>query len=371
MKTELLLVMCVSMFLVFAAAEELPPNVISQTMDSVSIEFECNKNTDCLHPGERYCGDGQVKSMKCTENVCDVICQPLNPHSVDEEWTTGTYTVTPTKRVVGQLVSIKLKDSRNQKPLIWDVEVYYGGKWEGALTVLSVFTEQILQGATLVAQTTTDRMGVASYTPDKPGQYYFKTMGKYIKFLVGDASGNIFNCSNGVCETALGEDVYVCPADCQGDEPPVVVQPPAQNTTPTVPLPQVCGDGVCSVTESQASCPQDCGQAVVTGQQGGTGAVQGQTGQGNQSGAGTAQGAAQGGDNTMLIIIIAAIAAVVIVAVLLFMMKSKGGAPKAPKPAQPKEPVKWKPETQMKCPKCGAESPPGSVFCQGCGQKLG
>jgi len=368
MKTELLLVMCVSIFLVFAAAEELPPNVISQTMDSVSFEFNCKKNTDCMDPGELYCGDGEVKSMKCTSNVCDVICQPLNPHNVDEEWTTGTYTVTPTKRVVGQLVSIKLKDSRNQKPLIWDVEVYYGGKWEGALTVMSVFTEQILQGATLVAQTTTDRMGVASYIPDKPGQYYFKTMGKYIKFLVGDESGNLFNCSNGVCETGLGEDVYVCPDDCVGDDAPGVgAQPPAQNTTPIVPLPQVCGDGVCSVTESQATCPQDCGQAVVTGQQGGqtgAGAVQNGTPTGQQV------GTAQGGDNTMLMIIIIAVVAVVVVIVLLFMMKSKGGAPKAPKPAQPKEPVKWKPEGPMKCPKCGVESPPGSVFCQGCGQKL-
>ena len=72
----------------------------------------------------------------------------------------------------------------------------------------------------------------------------------------------------------------------------------------------------------------------------------------------------------MMIIIIAAVAAVVIVAVLLFMMKSKGGAPKAPKPAKA-EPVKWQPEGPMKCPKCGAESPPGSGFCQGCGEKLG
>jgi hypothetical protein len=320
------------------AAAEFPYTVISWSPDNVTFQYDCHANKDCMSPGAEYCGDNYVKMMKCNNgNLCQVTCNLITTQKATVEWSTGTYSISPLDRRANQPITITLKDTRNGKPLWWDVEVYYGGTWVGSLSTIKSTTGEIPPGAVVVELLKTDRWGRATFTPENPGQYFFKTLGKLIRFSVADESGNVFNCGDGECEEDLGEDIYVCAKDC--NKP--------RNVTPITPPPQVCGDGSCGSTESQQSCPQDCGQPQ------------------GQQGAQQSQQSQPQGDNSMMLILIIAACAVVAAAGLLYKTKFAGSKPAAPK----QEKVSGQ-QPKGKCPQCGANMPAGDMFCSSCGNRV-
>lgn len=385
--------------------------IMNQSEDTVYFEYECRSNSDCTGPATEYCGENQVYSLKCIPtDTCDVVCRPLNPKRADESWSTGAVNVGPAVKIINNPVKITTKDSRNQKPLVYNIEIYYGGKVAGSLTIVSIYKESVYEGGTFVTSGHTDRQGVFTFTPDKPGQYVVMTMGTYVRFTVADASGRSFNCSNGVCETALGEDANVCSADCNagssgnaGGTGSSGGSNAGNGSTGTIaPPPLYCGDSICNNGETQTSCPQDCGTPSTGGGTGGanTGGNAGGantngnagTGQGQNTTGGTAQPQG-GGDNTMMIIIIIAIIAVG--ALIAFFIINEGKKPKAPKADKPAAPIaaapapvamapapvaaapapkaekpKGTPKQPGKCKKCGMQLVAGSAFCVSCGEKV-
>jgi len=414
MKTKILVLLCASLFLVNACAYSF--DVISSTDDSVVFSFICKSSNDCRTPGEEFCGDNQVYTQKCANNVCEIGCYPIKVQQSKETWATGNIDITPVNKKAGQPIQVKISDSRDGKPLVWGVDVYFGGGFKneqsvgathlaGTMAVATSFMTTDYVNGELFVSGNTDRQGRFSFTPTKPGLYVIFTLGKYIRFVVADASGNAFTCENDECETSLGEDADSCPQDCTA------------GGTATMPPPQpYCGDGSCDAAETSASCPQDCQQAacLAQGQSGSGQCCQGLTRLGayeiSQSGecvllkmqgqcsncgngacdigedrcnclqdcaANQGQQGQSGGDSGMLLIIIIVICAVVgILAVLFFLKSSKASG--APKPVSPQQPAPASQQAKaaqsvqspVKCPKCGAINPEGSMFCINCGYKL-
>lgn len=376
--------------------------VIESGDDSVVFEYACKSNGNCMAPGEEYCGDGQVSTILCVDQErCEVECEPLVSKGVATKWT-ATFTVLPAEKVVGRPLTLAVKDTRNSKPVVCDVEIYYGGRWDvthvsgashlaGTMAVVTDFTDSKYVNGTLTKSTHTDRQGTLTFTPGKPGLYVLRLLNKYVAFPVSDASGKVYNCSNSICETALGEDKTVCPEDCNQS----LIAPPRIT----------CGDGICSVTETSQSCPQDCVAQPACVSEGGSipvipnapsccanlspiGCDRPDAGGNCQPGCVGATICAKCGDNTcgpgenkcncpqdcargggmdmtvviLIIIIVAAVAGIG----LIFIMESRG--PKRPKATAPAA-QQAAPGTP-KCPNCKADLPQGSAFCQVCGTRV-
>jgi len=353
MKTTVVLLLAVFVFVSLSAAE-FPYETLSSDIDSVSFHFDCAKNSDCRDPGEQYCGDGQVYMQKCaSNNICEITCYPIDVNDIDDEWPTGNVVTKPAAKSVGQQIEIYVYDTRNSKPLVWEVELYYGGNVGGTLNIMSVFKEQILEGATLVKATNTNREGKAYFTPDKPGQYTIKTLGRFISFIVADASGNKFECGDGICDTELGEDNYTCTEGCLPSEEPIAppLEPeciPEGGSSGVYPGAADCCAGLakisCSVPDSVGACPPGCVGSVVCSNCGDATCGPGENkcncpqdcktseGTGNISNGGINPPPAPSGDNTMLIIIIVVIAAAAFFVLVLMKKLPLGtGAPSAPK----------------------------------------
>jgi len=228
-------------------------NIITSTQDSVIFEYSCGSNAACMKPGEEYCGEGEVKSVLCiNERICQVECRPIKTKSVKEDWP-STFTVMPKDKRVGEPFVLSVTDTRNGKPIVCDVEIYYGGRmeseqlrgathWGGSITVVTDFVSSTYRDGVLIESTHTDRQGILTYTPEKPGRYALRLLNRYVTFIVGDESGKFFECGDGICDTSLGEDEGTCPEDCE--------ESPEEKV--------VCGDGVCGEGENRTVCPEDC-----------------------------------------------------------------------------------------------------------------
>ncbi len=395
--------------LVATAAAEYSFDVVSSNQDSVIFEWDCDGNGDCLEPGEEYCGDSQVKELLCVdEERCEVKCHPIKPKSVDADWT-AKFTVLPRNKKAGQELTLEVDDTRNGQPVVCEVEIYYGGRWEaeqvegathwgGTITVLTSFINSEYVDGKLIETAHTDRQGMLAWIPPEPGRYVFRVLNSFIVFTVADESGYAYECGNGECERSLGEDETVCPEDCEeGGEDDTEVGP-------------VCGDEVCDAGENPLNCPADCGVApppqescVPEGYQTGVYAgaqdcCQGLTAIGceeplqggicpaeacvermvcarcgnNECGLGenycncpedcAAEGtiASKGGgeDYLMMIFLVVGIALVVLVAFIIKSgaLKSRSTIPKG--------------ASTKKCPYCGAALRGNDIFCTSCGKRV-
>ncbi len=260
MKIFALCVVALVAMIGMAVAAEFPYPISSSDENNVVFTYPCTKNFECRDAGELYCGEGEVTGYWCDVGVeCEVTCKALKIHKVGEGWQYVDVRVTPADKRVGVPFDITIKDNRDGRPMAYEVEVYEGGYFKtaqmegythwagsgaGTVTVVKSFTETEYVPGELVLSDHTNRQGVLSYTPTKPGFYLVKTAKKYLSFQVGDASGAIFTCGNGVCETSLGEDKNLCKPDCDVAAP-------------------VCGDGVCAAGES-GTCAADCPTGPVT-----------------------------------------------------------------------------------------------------------
>jgi hypothetical protein len=392
------LALCLAALLITASAE-YSFDIISSTIDSVTFEYDCDETSECKNPGEEYCGNNQIDTLFCKdhENICEVTCLPLKQYEADDTHIyTTSINVAPAERKPGDEITVTLTDNKGKLLTNWGVNIYYGGRWVtetvegaarwgGSMAVMSVFTDSEYVDGELLVSGYTDRQGKFAFTAEEPGHYVLYATDKYVRFKVADASGDVYNCSNGVCEEELGEDEGVCPEDCEeeqsADSPPVAIvcgdgvcdavekgecpedcQPDSQDQddqndsedTPLIPPspPIVCGDGTCDPSE-QGQCPQDCQPQTSAG---------------------------QGGDNTIMIIALIAIIVAAVVILVFLMMTGRLGSKKqaTAAPAQPQKaapaPAQTQKQTQavssIKCPKCGADNPIENTFCISCGQRL-
>mgnify|MGYP003681881513 CR=1 FL=1 len=401
--------------LLAAASADYSFEVITSTQDSVIFEYDCDGNGECVEPGEEYCGDSQVKSVLCLDGGrCQVDCQPLKTRSVKDDWP-STFTVMPKKKKASEPFELIVKDTRNSKPVVCDVEIYYGGRmeseqltgathWGGTVTVVSAFTKTRYIDGVLVETTHTDRQGILTYTPDKPGYYALRLLNSYVMFAVSDEAGNVYECGDGECNTTLGEDASVCPGDCEE-------VPPEDES--------ICGDGVCELDENKMNCPADCVlntgvmiECIPEGRSVGiypgapdccAGLVrvgcEAPQGDGsclaepcvgsvfcancgdNNCGPGEnycncpadcaqpqqAQ-VSQGGNNMALVVIILAVVIIgAFVVVALFKSGKLKKNPAAPKKKKSDNQPTERPNT---CPKCGAPIGPDDIFCTRCGYRI-
>lgn len=335
--------------------------IMSSTYDSVQFQNGCQINADCKENGKEYCGEGQIQSMMCDRlnGICNVTCKAVTIKPVGTD-ISASFTVLPKDKRVGHPVELTVKDKTQEEPIICYVEIYYGGRWESeqavgakylgsSMTIATNFINMNYINGTFLQSAHTDRQGTLTFIPNRPGRYVLKLLTRFVVFSVGDSNGNTFNCSNDVCETALGEDTTVCPQDCKPETTPIV---------PPVTCVDQCGDGVCQevvcqavgcpCAETVASCPEDC--ALLQNQS------QNQSGQ-----QGVNQGGQQGGDMTMLIVIVVVVVAILAVLVLLMRSgKLKMGTTQAVQTSAP----------PTNCPKCGTNTVPGCQYCINCGARL-
>lgn len=422
MKTALVVVLCMACMLSFTSAD-YSFDIISSTDDNVVFDNGCDSNNDCKENGQEYCGKSEVHILICDRlnGICNVTCNPLNAKSVETN-IPASFSVLPRDKRVGMVVEVRVREQSGSTPIICDIDIYFGGRWKseqvegashwgGSMTVVTNFVNTDYVDGKLVLSTHTNRQGVLEFTPTKPGRYVLRALNRYVVFSVGDVNGDTYNCSNGVCETTLGEDETVCPQDCNASAVPlptcedkcgdgtcqeVVCEAmgcPCAETATNCPqdcaqqggqqncagegtfTPQTCcqgltrlgaysidqtgacvvlrtqgpcsncGNGICSTWENVCNCPQDCTNAA--GQQPG--------------------GQQDGGDMTLIIILVVGIVAAILVLLLLV----KSGMFKA----KPKSDVKATPAVAAtlpaNCPKCGASTVPGVVYCTNCGTRLG
>jgi len=393
--------------------------IVSSTEDSVIFESDCITYRQCVDGGNEYCGVGEAKNFKCNtiDEVCEIVCNPIRSHSIKED-IPASISVQPVDKIYEMPLRIYITEKSGSDPIICDIDIYYGGiwvneqytgatHWGGSMAVLSTFSGSNYYNGTLLEKTHTDRQGFLEFTPQKPGMYVFKLLNRYVTVLVGDENGNVYNCSNSVCETALGEDETSCPQDCVVEE---VEEGSSQGgvTSPVSP-PETCGDGICaSPFETAMTCPSDCvqqsvckvegdyagpgvacceglatvgvfsispnGECVITTLPGGTCANCGNGICGASEDrcncpqdcvvSQPAQAASVGGlDVTLIVVIVVLIAAVVIVLMTVKSGKLKVGTAK---PAQ--QPVQQ--ALPLKCPKCGTDPVPGCAYCTNCGSRI-
>ena len=201
--------------------------------------YNCTDNPDCMDPGNEYCAKCSVHTILCVEHAaCEVTCNSPAPNPVDMGWENANMAILPVKKKAGQPVIMHLTDSRDGSPLLWKADVYevkgsvteevWGaihvaeGKWavggipdeNGNLIPLS-FNQTRLERGEKVTSLETDCQGEMKFTPTEPGYYMVRTTRKDFAFLIGDSQGNTFTCNNSVCETALGENIGICPKDCK------------------------------------------------------------------------------------------------------------------------------------------------------------
>jgi hypothetical protein len=369
LKMKYLALLCV-VALAMGASAEYSFDIISSGTDNVIFEYACSRNSDCMSPGEEFCGKGNVKTVLCRsfEGRCEVSCDPLQRRDAEEK---GLYDANiiitpsqPSERRAGREISVLVKDTRGDPFMNWGVDVYYGGRWDTEVVegstyrgqlVIRGFMESFYVDGELEESLYTDRQGKTSFTPDKPGFYVIYSADKYLSFYVADESGEIMECGNGICERNLGEDEKVCPEDCAATGP-AITAPETGDTTDTGETPEpVDPEPVVQVPESTQPSESGVGpvaQGVQTPQE----------------------------DNRMLLLIIIIIATGAVVAVLLIVYMKKGKGPKgsavaaaqaaplaqtqASAPGQAATPV------EITCPKCGAKNPGGSTFCIKCGERL-
>jgi len=380
-KTGFIALLGVTLLVSFVSAYSF--EVMSSTYDGVQFQNGCDANRDCRQNGEEYCGDNQIQILMCDQlnGICNVTCKPVSIKPVGTD-IQASFTILPKDKRVGQPIDLTVKDKSAGEPIICYVEIYYGGRWDSeqsvgakhlgsSMAVATNFMDMNYLNGTLLQSAHTDRQGILRFTPSKPGRYVLKLLTRFVVFSVGDSNGNVFNCSNGVCETALGEDATVCPQDCKPKNvtpivPPMTCLSEGQNSTnpfrvcctglqkalfysnactiinTTGGICINCGNGICGPGENKCNCPLDCNQS-------------------NEQGTGNQGVQQQGGDMTMLIIVVVVV--VGLLAIIIVLMKGgmlkKGSKQAVQASAQP-----------ANCPKCGTNTVPGCQYCTNCGSRV-
>ncbi len=381
------LILCVVALLVTVSAKEV-----------VTFDYACTSNGKCMEPGAFYCAlGGTVESVQCIDNVqCKITCADVTPKEVDEKWMYAKVTIEPVDKRVGIPVVITVVDNREGMGIVYDVEVYKGGGFESeyvegatnigeSTAIADTFTISDYANGKLFVAGSTGLSGVASFTPDEPGQYAIRTADNYFVFVVGTSGGNKFVCDDGVCDESLGEDEYACPQDCGDSEFTITTvcgdgncdynetklncpEDCELNSGGTVPVEPVepattCGNGICDEFE-KVSCPQDCPVTPAA------------TDPATPPAAVPTEPAASGGIDMTIIIIVVVVILIGLGAFLVMSGKVKlpksSAKPATAKPvalAQAAAPAQPAPQANV-CTKCGAKLTPADKFCMGCGNKV-
>ncbi len=346
------LVLCIIAFVAITSAD-FSLDIINSTENYVLFEYDCWNNGACKEPGEEYCGEGEIKSLMCIDgDECEVECMPLQTIGTGKSWE-AKFTINPTKKKVGKDIEFRATEIATGDSLICDIDIYFGGRWkteevEGSThwgKTLAIVTDTSYLNGTLLESVHTDRRGDLTFVPDKPGRYVLRALNKYLVFIVGDESGNEYNCSNDICETDLGEDKTICPQDCV-KEPEII----EENDTDLGNF-EMCGNGRCEGGEDEATCPEDCKEEVIFTDVCGDGIC----GDSEECDEDCKKESSEFViDNSMILIGLA------IIVILTFVFLVKTGklkrAKKLPAPIVPKI-----------CSKCGTSVPNNRDYCVKCG----